>query len=103
MGGLRAGSAGLWVVGLTAFGVAGLAAPSYADTTVTVQGTAVPDPTRAAISFVGCAGLYPRADEQLVRTAGLAPGAAPSGTRSLGWDLAGVNAVGVIFRPLSIL
>jgi hypothetical protein len=80
-----------------AFGVAGLAAPSYADTTVTVQGTAFPDPARANLSFVGCADLYQRKDELLAPTIGIGPGAAPSGTRSLGWDLAGGNAVGAMF------
>ena len=83
---------------LTAFGaVVGLAAPSYADDTVTVQGTAFPDPARANLSFVGCADLYQRTDEALAPTIGVGPGAAPSGTRSLGWDLAGGNAVGALF------
>jgi len=91
------------VAALAGFGVAGLAAPSYADTTVTVQGTAFPDPARAAISFVGCADLYQRTDEALVPTVGLGPGAAPSGTRSLGWDLAGGNAVGALFPVDSML
>ena len=103
MGGFRAGSAGLVVAALTGFGVAGLAAPSYADTTVTVQGTAFPDPARAAISFVGCPDLYQRTDEQLVPTVGQGPGVAPSGTRSLGWDLAGGNAVGALFPVDSML
>ncbi|MDX6372429.1 MAG: hypothetical protein QOD98_1417, partial [Nocardioidaceae bacterium] len=64
---------------MTAFGVVGLAAPSYADTTVTVQGTAFPDPARASLSFVGCADLYQRTDEPLAPTIGVGPGAAPSG------------------------
>ncbi len=95
MGGFRAGWVG--VAAVTAFGVAGLAAPSYADTTVTVQGTAFPDPARASLSFVGCADLYQRTDEPLAPTIGVGPGRAPSGARSLGWDLAGGNAVGAMF------
>ncbi len=95
VGGFRSASAG--VAALAAFGVVGLAAPSYADSTVTVQGTAFPDPARANLSFVGCADLYQRTDERLAPTIGIGPGAAPSGTRSLGWDLAGGNAVGAMF------
>ncbi len=97
MGGFRAGSAGVAAAAVTAFGVAGLAAPSYADSTVTVQGTAFPDPARANLSFVGCVDLYQRSAEVLEPTIGVGPGAAPSGTRSLGWDLAGGNAVGAMF------
>ena len=101
--GFRAGSAGVAAAAVTAFGVAGLAAPSYADSTVTVQGTAFPDPTRASLSFVGCADLYQRTDEVLAPTIGVGPGAAASGTRSLGWDLAGGNAVGAMFPVDSIV
>ncbi len=103
MGGFRAGSAGVAVAAVTAFGVAGLAAPSYADTTVIVQGTAFPDPATANLSFVGCTDLYHRTDERLAPTIGRGPGAAPSGTRSLGWDLAGGNAVGAMFPVESMV
>ena len=99
MGGFRAGLAGVAAAAVTAFGVA---APSYADDTVTVQGTAFPDPARANLSLVGCADLYERTDELLAPTIGLGPGAAPSGTRSLGWDLAGGNAVGALFPVASM-
>ncbi len=34
---------------------------------------------------------------------GIGPGAAPAGTRSLGWDLAGGNAVGALFPVDSML
>ena len=102
MGGFRAGSAGRCCC-VAAFGVVGLAAPSYADSTVTVQGTAFPDPARANLSFVGCADLYQRTDERLLPTIGAGPGAAPAGTRSLGWDLAGGNAVGAMFPVDSML
>jgi hypothetical protein len=95
------GSAGVAVV--AAFGVAGLTAPAYADSTVTVQGTALPDPATANLSFVGCTDLYQRTDERLAPTIGFGPGAAPSGTRSLGWDLAGGNAVGALFPVASML
>jgi hypothetical protein len=102
VGGFRAGSAGL-LAALTTFGVAGLAAPSYADSTVTVQGTSFPDPARANLSFVGCDDLYRRTDEALAPTVGVGPGTAPSGTRSLGWDLTGGNAVGALFPVDSML
>ena len=64
VGGFRAGSAGV-VAALTAFGALAAAAPAYADDTVTVQGTAFPDPARASLSFVGCDDLYQRTDEAL--------------------------------------
>ena len=95
MGGLRVGSAG--IVAAVTLGVVGLAAPSYADDTVVVQGTAFPDPARASLSFVGCADLYQRTDEALAPSVGRGPGAAPTGERSLGFDLAGGNAVGALF------
>jgi hypothetical protein len=101
MGGLRAGSAGL--VAAVTLGVVGLAAPSYADDTVVVQGTAFPDPARANLSFVGCGDLYQRSEEPLVPTIGRGPGAAPAGERSLGFDLAGGNAVGALFSVDSVL
>jgi hypothetical protein len=99
VGGFRAVWAG--VAAATALGVAGsvagLVTPAYADETVTVQGTAFPDPATAALSFVGCADLYQRTAEPLAPTIGVGPGRAPAGTRSLGWDLAGGNAVGALF------
>jgi hypothetical protein len=54
-------------------------------------------------SFVGCSDLYQRTDEPLAPTIGVGPGTAPSGTRSLGWDLAGGNAVGAMFPVDSML
>ena len=110
MGGFRAGSAGVAAAAVTAVGVSGLvtglviglAGPSYADDTVTVQGTAFPDPARANLSLVGCADLYQRSDELLAPTIGHGPGATPSGSRSLGWDLAGGNAVGAQFAVASM-
>jgi|tagenome__1003787_1003787.scaffolds.fasta_scaffold20970432_1 hypothetical protein len=95
--------AGLAAAAVTAMGVVGLAAPSYADGTVTVQGTAFPDPAHADLSFVGCADLYQRSNEPLTPMVGLGPGEAPTGTRSLGWDLAGGNAVGAVFPVPSVL
>jgi hypothetical protein len=91
------------VTALTALGAVGVAAPSYADDTVTVQGTAFPDPARAALSLVGCADLYERADEPLVPRIGRGPDAAVAGSRSLGWDLSGGNAVGALFPTTSML
>jgi hypothetical protein len=97
------GAAGLAAAAVTAFGAVGLAAPAYADSTVTVQGTAFPDPAHADLSFVGCAGLYQRTNEPLTPMIGLGPGDAPSGSRSLGWDLTGGNAVGAVFPVASVL
>lgn len=96
-------AAGLAAAAVTALGVVGLAAPSYADGTVTVQGTDFPDPAHADLSFVGCGDLYQRTNEPLAPMIGLGPGDAPSGTRSLGWDLAGGNAVGAVFPVSSVL
>jgi hypothetical protein len=101
VGGFRA--AGPAAAAVTALGVVGLAAPAYADQTVTVQGTAFPDPAVANLSFVGCGDLYQRTDEPLEPTIGLGPGVARAGTRSLGWDLAGGNAVGAVYPVASML
>jgi hypothetical protein len=87
----------------TLSGLVGLAGPSYADDTVVVQGTSFPDPARANLSFVGCADLYQRGTEPLVPRIGLGPGAAPAGRRSLGFDLAGGNAVGALFAVDSVV
>ena len=64
---------------------------------------AFPDPRPANLSFVGCSGLYQRSAEPLIPTVGVGPGEAPAGTRSLGWDLAGGNAVGAVFPVGSML
>ncbi|HEX5088310.1 MAG TPA: hypothetical protein VFV89_10920 [Nocardioides sp.] len=101
MGGFRA--ARLAATTATAFVVVGLAAPAYADTTVTVQGTDFPDPAHADLSFVGCDDLYQRTDEPLLPMIGLGPGDAPAGSRSLGWDLRGGNAIGAVFPVPSVL
>jgi hypothetical protein len=105
MGGIRAGSAGVLAVAMAACGAvaAGALAPAYADDTVTVQGTAFPDPAHASLSFVGCDDLYQRADESPLPMVGLGPGEAPAGKRSLGWDLAGGNAVGALVTVDSML
>jgi hypothetical protein len=101
MGGARAGRLGL--AAAAAFVVVGAAAPSYADDTVVVQGTAFPDPARVSLSFVGCDDLYHRTDEPLVPHVGRGPGEAPAGLRSLGFDLTGGNAVGALFTVDSVL
>lgn len=69
-------------------------APAMADDTVTVHGTAFPTGRDAQVSFVGCENPYVRAAEDPQPYVGLGPGRAPTGTRSLGYDLAGGNAVG---------
>ena len=101
--GFRAGPAGAVLAALVAFGTLATPAPSYADETVVVQGTAFPDPARANLSLVGCADLYQRAGEPLQPMVGRGPGAAPAGERSLGFDLAGGDAVGALFAVDSVL
>lgn len=101
MGGLRAGRFGLAAV--TAFAVVATAAPAHADDTVVVQGTRFPDPARVGLSLVGCDDLYQRTDEPLTPRIGAGPGAVPEGRRSLGFDLAGGNAVGALFTVGSVL
>ena len=105
MGALRAGSAGVLLAAAAVVGpmVLGSISPAYADDTVTVQGTAFPDPARAQLSLVGCDGLYQRTDEALLPMVGPGPGVAPAGSRSLGFDLAGGNAVGALFTVDSML
>jgi hypothetical protein len=105
VGGFRTGSAGALAAAVAVVGglTIGSMAPAYADDTVTVQGTAFPDPARAQLSLVGCADLYQRTDEALRPMVGLGPGAAPAGSRSLGFDLAGGNAVGALFTVDSML
>ena len=105
VGGFRAVSVGVMAAVVTAVGTVALAAvaPAYADDTVVVQGTAFPDPARAQLSLVGCADLYQRTDEALVPRVGPGPGEAPAGSRSLGFDLAGGNAVGALFTVDSML
>jgi hypothetical protein len=71
----------------------GIPAVAQADSTVTVHGTDFPD-TWAQLAYVGCADLFARDDQTLAPYIGLGPGAAPSGARSLGYDLAGGTAIG---------
>jgi hypothetical protein len=69
-------------------------APAHADSTVVVHGLAFPTGRAAQLSFVGCQNPYDRADEALEPYIGIGPGQAPTGKRSLGYDLAGGNAIG---------
>ena len=71
-------------------------APATADDTVVVHGTTFPTGRAAQLSFVGCDDPYVRAAEQPQPYVGLGPGQAPAGTRSLGYDLAGGNAIGSV-------
>jgi hypothetical protein len=74
-------------------------AASAVNTTV-VRGTAFPDPLTGQLSFAGCATMDGVTPESPQATIGTGPGVAPSGTRSLGYDLAGGNALGALFmRP----
>ena len=71
-------------------------APATADSTVVVRGTAFPSGRDAQLSFVGCDDPYVLAAEQPQPYVGIGPGQAPAGTRSLGYDLAGGNAIGSV-------
>lgn len=71
----------------------GLPAVATADSTVVVHGTDFPGPG-AQLAYVGCTDLFARDDQVLAPTIGFGPGRAPSGARSLGYDLAGGTAIG---------
>lgn len=71
----------------------GLPASAQADSTIVVHGTDFPDPW-AQLAYVGCTDLFARDDQTLAPTIGFGPGQAPSGARSLGYDLAGGTAIG---------
>ncbi|WP_243056659.1 cell envelope integrity protein TolA [Nocardioides sp. SR21] len=78
-------------------------APATADSTVVVHGTAFPSGRAAQLSFVGCENPYLRAPEQPQPYVGIGPEQAPAGTRSLGYDAAGGNAVGSVHYVDSML
>jgi hypothetical protein len=69
-------------------------APALADSTVVVHGMDFPTGRAAQLSFVGCQNPYERVAEQLQPYVGIGPAQAPAGKRSLGYDLAGGNAIG---------
>lgn len=78
----------------------GTAQAAAATTNVVVRGTAFPDPLTAQLSLAGCATMSAVSPESPQPRIGIGPGVAPSGQRSLGFDLAGGNAVGALFmRP----
>lgn len=70
------------------------AAPSSGQVVV-VHGTELPS-GGAQLSFVGCGSLAARRSEQLRPYVGIGPATPPLGTRSLGYDLAGGDAVGAL-------
>ena len=79
-------------------------APAYADDTVTVQGTQRAPIPRAPSSPWWAVPTSTGAPARiLLPRVGAGPGAAPAGSRSLGWDLAGGNAVGALFTVGSML
>ncbi len=90
-------------------GVAGCAtavlvsAPAMADSQITVRGVGFPDGRLAQLSMVGCSTLYDRTDEPLAPFIGRGPDVAPLGTRSVGYDLQGGNAVGSLHYIDSVL
>ncbi|MFT4082919.1 MAG: hypothetical protein QM638_10065 [Nocardioides sp.] len=61
-----------------------------------VHGTHFPLGSRVQLSYVGCASLFSRTGETLQPTVALGPATPPAGQRSLGYDLAGGNAVGML-------
>lgn len=68
------------------------AAPASADDTVVVRGLGFPAGGLTSLAITGCPGLFDRVAEPV--TSYLSKGVAPTGTRSLKYDLAGGNAVG---------
>src|SRR6478735_1265270 len=78
-------------------------APATADSTVVVHGTAFPSGRAAQLSFVGCDNPYVRAPEQPQPYVGIGPDQAPAGTRSLGYDATGGNAIGSVHYVDSML
>jgi hypothetical protein len=79
--------------GMTLGLVLGLPATAHADQTVVVRGTAFPGP-EAQLAYIGCDDLFTHDDQVVTPTIGRGPGRAPSGARSLGYDLAGGTAIG---------
>lgn len=81
-----------------ALGVLGVLVPAQAsgaaDEQITIRGAGFPETRTAQLSLVGCDSLYDRGEEVLAPFIGRGPGRAPMGERSLGYDLAGGNAVG---------
>jgi hypothetical protein len=92
MGGPGVGRA-LVALGAAAAMALSLPAGAHADETVVVRGTAFPGP-EAQLAYVGCDDLFSHDDQVVTPTIGRGPGQAPSGARSLGYDLAGGTAVG---------
>lgn len=80
----------------------GLPAVAHADDTVVVHGTDFPD-VQAQLAYVGCDDIFVRDDQGLAPYIGFGPGRAPSGARSLGYDLAGGTAVGSQHLVSSVL
>ncbi len=76
-------------------------APAAADSTVVVRGTAFPDQA-AQLSLVGCENPYERAAEVLTPRFGFGPDLPPAGERTIGYDLAGGNALGSQFTVSSM-
>lgn len=70
--------------------------------TTVVRGTAFPDPLTAQLSFVGCSSLSGVTPESPQPSIGTGPATPPAGTRSLGFDLTGGNAVGALFMRASM-
>lgn len=92
------------LVSVTAAAVAAAlsCAPASADSTITVRGTDFPSGIQAQLSFVGCENPFQRTTEPLAPSIGVGPGTAPAGVRSLGWDLAGGNAIGSLHYVASM-
>jgi hypothetical protein len=78
-------------------------APAMADQQITVRGAGFPDDRLAQLTMVGCSSIYDRTDETLAPFIGRGPDRAPLGTRSVGYDLTGGNAVGSLYYVDSML
>ena len=70
-------------------------ADASGDSTVVVRGAALPAGARAQLNAVGCDSVFGRTSEAIIPTIGVVSGRSGD-KRSLGFDLAGGNAVGSV-------
>jgi hypothetical protein len=70
-------------------------AQAAGDSAVVVRGATLPSGSESQLNLVGCDSVFARTPEAVAPTLGVVPGG-PSGKRSLGFDLAGGNAIGSV-------
>jgi hypothetical protein len=75
--------------------------PAHADSSVTVRGTSFPD-AGVQLGIVGCGSVLDRTAEPVQPRIGRGPAIPPAGERSVGFDLAGGNALGAQLAAASV-